>query len=166
MHAQHHLPLVGELQRVAQKIDQDLHQTVAVGADPFGHAGVHLAAVSQVHAFDPRRKQIKGVLYRVTQSESFGVRSQTPRQELRVVQHIVDDRHQVIGRLTRMFQNFLRSGFVLHPLDQQTVEAQNRIHGRAKLMADGGNKVLAHLLCLLQFSLFFLQLLLPQSAFA
>ena len=130
LYAQQHLPLVGELQRVAQKIDQDLHQAMTVGAGPFGHVGVYLTAVSQVHAFDPRRKQIKGVLYRVTQSESFGVRSETPGQELRVVQHIIDDRHQVIGRLARVLQNFKRAGIMRHPLDQQTVEAQNRIQWR------------------------------------
>ena len=64
MHAQHHMPLVGEFERVAQQVDQDLHQAMAVGTDPFGHTVRDLAAVGQVHAFDPRGKQIKGVAHR------------------------------------------------------------------------------------------------------
>jgi hypothetical protein len=85
---------------------------------------------------------------------------------LRVIQHVVDDRHQVVGRLAGVGQDFLRTRFVVHAFYQQAVEAQDRIHGCTQLVADRGNEVLTQFECLLQLLLFFLQLLLPQAAFA
>jgi len=38
LHTQHHAALVGELERIAQQVDQHLHQAMAVAADPLRQA--------------------------------------------------------------------------------------------------------------------------------
>ena len=58
-HMQPHMALSGELERIAQQVDQDLHQAVAVPADPGGHAGGNFQLVGNRHALHFRCKQIK-----------------------------------------------------------------------------------------------------------
>jgi hypothetical protein len=79
LHTQHHLALVREFEGIAQQVDQDLHQAVPVGADPLRHVVFNFAAVGQLHAFDARHKQIKGMAHRLAQSKGFGMRSQPAR---------------------------------------------------------------------------------------
>ena len=153
-----HMPFVGELDGVADQIHQDLHQPVTVGAHPLRHIALNLKAKAQVCALDPGQKEINRVLNRLAQSKGFGPGRQTPCIELRIIQHIVDDGHQMIGRLTRVLQNLPCTGFVGHLIQQERVEAQNGVHGCAQLVADGGNEVLPSLDRVDQFLAFFLQL--------
>ena len=59
-HPQAHRPLVGELDGVAQQVNQHLRQAVPVGDDGDGDIVRHAQAVIDVHAVDFLLKQFEG----------------------------------------------------------------------------------------------------------
>ena len=145
LNAQDHLTLVGEFECVAQQVDQHLHEAVTVGMHPLRQLVIQLDAVGQVHALDPREKQLEGVLYRFAQFKGFRLNHQMTRLRLRIVQDVVDHRHQVIGRLARVVEHFAGLGLVTQAGQQQSIEAQNGVHRCAQFMADGGDEMFTHL---------------------
>ena len=81
-HMQPHMAFGGELERIAQQIDQDLHQAVAVPADPGGHAGGDLQLVGNRHALHFGRKQIKRMADGRVQVEDLLLGVEPPGQKL------------------------------------------------------------------------------------
>jgi hypothetical protein len=82
LHTQNDRALVRELQRIAQEVDQNLHQPVPIGADPDGQVVVQLHAVINVHAFHARLKQLKGMRDRLAQFKAFWLNQQFTRFQL------------------------------------------------------------------------------------
>ena len=136
-----------------------------VGLNPFGHTGTDLQRVTQGCPLNLRQKQLKGSAHRVVQRHAFDARLETALLNLRIVQHIVDHSHQVVGRLAGVVEHLERFGLALNLGQQQGVEAQNRVHRCAQLVAHCGDEVLAHLQRQLQLVAFGLKLLLVAQAF-
>ena len=164
-HLQNHRALVRELERIAEQVHQHLHQAVAVGVHPSGQGRVQHQAVRQVHAFHAGLEQLESMFCGEAQVKGFGLNGQLPRLQLRVVQNVVDHRHQVVCRLACVVEHLEGLGLVLHTGQQQGVEAQDGIHGGAQLMAYGGNEMLPHGRGVLQLLSFGLELLLVIAAF-
>ena len=149
------MPLVRELDGVAQQVDQDLHQSMTICVDPLRHVIFNDAVVLQVHALNTLSKQIESAVNGVTQRKGFGLHIDVAGLQLRVVQHVVDDGQQVVGRLTCVVQNFEGLGVICHTLEQHVVEAKNGVHGCAEFVADSGNELFTHGRCAKQLLTFF-----------
>jgi len=137
--------VVGELEGIAQQIDQHLHEAVTIAVHPFRQVFIQFQVVIERHALHTRAKQLESVLHHAAQLEGFRMDDQLAGLQLRVIQDVVDHRHQMIGRLARVVEHLERFGPVLHAGQQQGIEAQNRVHRRAQLMAHGANEIFAHL---------------------
>ena len=105
--------LVREFDGIAQQIDQDLHQTVAIRLNPMRHIVINRTGVLQVHAFHALGKQVESGVHRVSQGEGFALHLDLACLQLRIVEHIVDDGEQMVGRLARVVQNFERYKIVM-----------------------------------------------------
>ena len=91
------------------------------------------------------------------QGKRFVLDFDLARLQLRIIQHVVDHRHQVLGRLSCVVQNFLPRRALIHPVHEHGVEAQNGIHRRAHFVANVGNELFTQSGCPQQFLAFLLQ---------
>ena len=80
--AQLDMTLLSELDRIAQQIDQYLHQAVAICQDPDGQVGVDFLFKSQSHAFDAGDKQTRSAVSHLAQDECFWMNPQFARLKL------------------------------------------------------------------------------------
>ena len=151
---QHHLASCGELQRVAQQVDQHLHHAVAVGADPLGQFGVKVAAVFKALCCSFGCQHVKGVAHRFVQVKHLGVQHEAAGLQLGIVEHVVDDGHEVVGRVSGVVKHLERFGPVMDARQQQFVKAKDGVHGGAQFVADAGNELVAHDLYVFQLFAF------------
>ena len=91
---EHHLALLGELDRIAQQVDQDLAQAGHVADDGFG--GVRIDQVGQVQPFlgGAGRQQVQRALDALAQVKGLVLQLQLVGLDLGEVEDIVDDRQQ------------------------------------------------------------------------
>ena len=89
----------GELDGVADQIDEDLPQASGIADERVGH--VRHDAARQLEAFlvRARRQQADGVLDDVAESERDALERQLARLDLREVEDVVDEREQRLARV-------------------------------------------------------------------
>ncbi len=137
--ADEHLSGIGELDRIAHEIHQDLAQAVPVGDEGVGHGGVD--QVEQVELLFERtgRADVDHLLDAGAQSEARVVEFEASRLDFREVQNVVDEReHRVAAEadgldVVALFGREFRA-------EQQVGHADHAVHGRADFMAHDREK--------------------------
>ena len=125
------MAVLGEFDGVAQQVHEHLREAMAVGFNPFGHARTDRHAVVDAAAFHAGFDHLKGGAQGLVQVCSFDPGVDMARLQLRVVQHIVDHREQMVSRPLCVLQHHLGFGFIAHLPQQQAIEAQDGVHGSA-----------------------------------
>ena len=98
-HAQHDFALVGELDGVAQNVQQHLPEpSRRRRAASSGTSAAMWQASSSPFSRGPQRQQLRRVADRFAQIELGVLEIQPPRLDLREIEHVVDDRQQRLGR--------------------------------------------------------------------
>ncbi len=146
LHLQIHAAMLGELERVAGKVEQDLAQTQAVGQRSGLQFRIKFDPQMQAPAGRHRHQQLLHRAHQCRQARG----SQLQRQCLQplAVQHVVQDLPQHLGSITHGHQDLLLAMIqiaVLQPLEH----AQQGAHRRTDLVAHGCQEVGLGQRCLL-----------------
>jgi len=146
LHLQIHAAMLGELERVAGKVEQDLAQAQAVGQRSGLQFRIKLDTQMQAPAGRHRHQQL---LHRAHQCR-HARGSQLRRQCLQplAVQHVVQDLPQHLGSITHGHQHLLLAMIQIAAL-QPLEHAQQGAHRRADLVAHGRQEVGLGQRCLL-----------------
>ena len=136
----HHFTLVRELDGIAHQIVQHLTEPQRVAAQVARHI-----RSDRVHDFDTfflgaQRGDGGDRFQNVIQRKLHGLQCQHAGFDLGIVQDVVDDGQQRIGRQLHFFQIVALLGRK-RCLAHQPGHADHRVHRRANLMAHGGQKV-------------------------
>ena len=139
-HAHDHLPGVGELDGVADQVEQDLPQPAGVADQGVGHVRLHVADQLQPLLVGPHGQGPQGVADRRPQREVGRVQLQLAGLDLGEVEQVVDDAEQVVGRgLDRLEALPLVLG--QRRVEGQLGHAEDGVHGGADLVADVGQEL-------------------------
>ena len=129
-----HLAAAGELQRVAQQVDQDLARAQRIAQHPLGHRRVHLHLQLQAAAAGLVLEQAHRLVDHGAQRERRQRHRQVAGLDAAQVQHIADQRGQrAAGRAHLRHQAALAGVQGRH--GQQLGHAQHGIQRGAQLMA-------------------------------
>ncbi len=138
-HAQCDVARIGELDRVAGKVQQHLTEAQQVAVEHRRHA-VHVnhqLEVAAARAVDDQREHIVDHLLH---AEVGHLQPQLAGLDLRQVQDVVDDVQQVFGRGGDL-AHLVELARVVEAAAQQVRQAQDRIHRRADLVAHVGQEI-------------------------
>ena len=128
------LALLRELDGVPDQIHEYLAQARGIAAHHLRHVGRHVHRQLEVFLAGSDREQRGGGMHDLGQVERDRLELEVLRFDLRVVQDVVEDGEQRLGRRAHQLQGspLLRGQLrVQYQLD----EAQDSVHGRADLMA-------------------------------
>jgi len=135
-----HFPFFGELDRIAQEVEEDLLEAPWIAPKVLRYFGWNGADEFNLLAVGETGKGGERRLNRFHQIEVDGFYVQLARFNLGKIQNVVDDREEAFGAQAGAF-----CIFVLVPIqrgiEQQVDHAKDAVHGRADLMAHGGEKV-------------------------
>jgi hypothetical protein len=130
----------GELERVADQVDQDLAQPQRIAQQVGRHVGRRPQHQFQAALGGAPREQVGDLVQRVGQVERQGFQFQLARFDLGEVQHVVDDLQQALAGaadLAEVVQRLRRQVEVR----AQAGEAEDGVHRGADLVADIGQEV-------------------------
>ncbi|MCW0415775.1 hypothetical protein NB689_001529 [Xanthomonas sacchari] len=139
LHAQAHIPVLGELERVAGQVDQHLLQAQRVADHPVGDAAIEL--VDDLH-FRPlviARQHHRQVAQQFLDAERMQVELQLASLDLGVVEDVVEQAQQRLAGLLRLAHVVVLARVQRGAL-QQLQHAQHRVHRRADLVAHVGHE--------------------------
>ena len=132
-------PPLGELDRIAEQVRQDLTQAHGISAHATRYARLHLQRDAQSFRARALGEQRHDILNHVVQVEVERLELELVRLDLREVQDLVDDFQQcVAGSVDGLHAVALRIGEIR--LQQQVGHAQHAIHGRADLVTHVGEE--------------------------
>src|SRR5579872_5079562 len=103
---QHHFAFVGELDGVADKVDDYLSEANRVAEDPIRQVGLNVTGQFQFFLVSTRGKQAHRVFEGVTQIEISFVEFELPSFDLREIKKVVDQREQSVRRIPDRAQVF------------------------------------------------------------
>ena len=136
--AQRHRAVLGELDGVAGVIQQRLPQPRRVAAQARRHVG-HVDLHAQALLGGRRRDQRAHLLEQPGQLEIGGLELDPPGLDLGQVEHVVDDRQQVLARIVDHVQAVhLQRRCTVAP--QQVVQTDDGVHRGADFMAHVGQE--------------------------
>ena len=139
-HAHDHLALFGELDGVADQVEQHLPQPAGVADQGVGHVRLHVANQLQPLLVGPHGQGPQGVAQSRPQGEVGRVQLQLAGLDLGEVEQVVDDAQQVVGRrLDRLQALPLVLG--QRRVEDQLGHAEDGVHGGADLVADVGQEL-------------------------
>src|SRR5579883_3087895 len=92
--ADHHLPPLGELDRVADQVGQDLAQAVGVAEQEFGHGGVEGTGQLQPFGVRPQGQGLEGLAQTILQAKRQMIQLQFAGLNFGEVQEVIDYRQQ------------------------------------------------------------------------
>ena len=133
-------PGVGELDGVADQVEQDLPQPAGVADQGVGHLRLHVVDQLQPFPVGPHGQGPQGVADRRPQGEVGHVQLELAGLDLGEVEQVVDHAEQVVGgRLDRLevLPLVLGQGRV----EGQLGHAEDGVHGGADLVADVGQEL-------------------------
>ena len=145
------LALRGELDGIAQQVDQDLRQSVAIALDPSRHIRVHAQDVAQGFRFCPALEQLECGVQGFVQVEGLLHHLKSTGLHLGVVQQVVDDGQQVLARFLDVLHFGAHLGVQFLVMLDQVGQTQNGVHRGAQLVADRSHEQVFLLLHMLQF---------------
>ena len=135
----HHLALLGELQGIADEIDDDLPQADRVPLEHVGHVGRHVASQLQPLLVGAGRQGVERVAQVIAQAEGDGIEVQPPRLDLGKIKNVVDNGQQRMGRFLHQLQIFAlldaKAGF-----QDEIGHADDGVHRRTDLVAHVGQE--------------------------
>ena len=140
LHAHDHLALLGELDGVADQVEQHLAQPAGVADQGVGHVRLHVVDQLQPLPVGPHGQGPQGVADRRSQREIGQVQLELAGLDLGEVEQVVDDAQQVVGGGLDRFQALplvLGQGRV----EGQLGHAEDGVHGGADLVADVGQEL-------------------------
>ena len=136
-HPQHHLALMGELDRVVQQIGQHLAQTPGVTAHMGKQPGLHQPQQPEPLAVGGFRQHLQGVRHHIAHIEVVHFKRQLARFDLGEIQDVIDNGQQQVAALADGLHKVvlvgIKGGFL-----QQAGHADDAIHGRADFVAHVG----------------------------
>ncbi|MCW0438435.1 hypothetical protein NB723_003399 [Xanthomonas sacchari] len=137
--AQAHMPVLGELERVAGQVDQHLLQAQRIADHAIGDTAVEL-----VHDLHFRPLMIAGqhhrqVAQQLLDAERMQVQLQLAGLDLGVVEDVVEQAQQRLAGLLRLAHVIVLARIQRGTL-QQLQHAQHRVHRRADLVAHVGQE--------------------------
>ena len=133
------LALLGEFHRVAGQVGQDLTHAQRIAPQQHRHFGRTRNHQFQVLLRGAYPDQGRHVVEHIVQTEDQAFQFQSGGFDLGQVQNVVDDAEQVLGGRFQLGQVVaLRGGQA--GVFQQMSHAHHRVHGRADLMAHGGQE--------------------------
>ena len=131
---QHDRAFAGELDGVADEVDQDLAQPPGVADDVGGHLGIDHPPQGELLRGRPGQEHAHDVADAVVHVEGNAFDLDLPRLDFREVEHVVDDREQGVG-------GALDGGGELpllggeRRIEQEVGHADDAVHRRADLVA-------------------------------
>ena len=136
---QAHRAGLGELERIADQVEQDLLEALGIGLHPGRHVVGDRHAPLQMFGLSLRAHHRAHVAEHADQRGRFGRDLEPARFELGDVEHVVEDGQQVFARLARGQQVVGLTGVELRAL-QQRQHAQQAVERRAQLVAHVGQE--------------------------
>ena len=130
--------VVSELERIAKQVDQNLGQTMLVGADPNGDFVLNENLITQTQVARSRTERAVRLLQHGVQIKDLGVERDAAILNLRKVQQVIDDGQQVSGRILCAIDEFLGVGGQALVGAEQAQITHDGIQRRAHFMADNG----------------------------
>ena len=139
-HPHGHLALLGELDRVADQVEQHLPQPARVADQGVGHVRLHVAGQLQPLGPGPHGQGPHGVAQRRPEREVGRVQLQLAGLDLREVEQVVDEAEEAVGRrLDRLQALPLVVG--QRGVEDQLGHAEDGAEGGADLVADVGQEL-------------------------
>ncbi len=130
----------GELDRVAQEVDQDLAQPRGVALDHGRHRGIDPAADLQPLARRLGGEQVDRLLHAGAQGERGGLDGELAGLDLREVQNVVEQGEQRLAAAADRLQVFALLGGE-RGAGEDAGHADDRVHRRADLVAHVGQEL-------------------------
>ena len=128
------LALLGELDRVADEIEQHLPQPARIADERRRHAGLNSARKLEPLFVRARRQQPDGILDRAADVERHMFEREPARFDLGEVEDLVDQRQQGFARLLDRAEIVPLRGRQRRP-EREVRHADDRVHRRADLVA-------------------------------
>ena len=135
----HHLPLVGELDRIVHQVEQHLAQARHVAAHPAGQVVAQVHQQFQSFFTGARRADVAGFLNRRQQVERLVLEFELARFDLGKIQHIVDHAQQLVAGNAHGVHIVALLG-VQRRVGQQRGHADHAVERGADFMAHGGQE--------------------------
>jgi hypothetical protein len=135
-----HLALVGELDRVADQVEQDLTEASRIAGERRRHVRRDAARQLQPLLIGARRQQLDAVFDGVADGERHVLEREPARLDLRDVEDVVDDRHQRLRRLPCRAQVLALPRCELR-LQREIGHADDGVHRRADLVTHVGQEL-------------------------
>ena len=133
-------PRLGELDRVAQQVDQDLPQPAVVAHDVVGHVRRHAVRQLEPLRVGGDAHAARGLRHQLAQAERARLQLQAAGLDLREVEDAVDHREQALGGVADHQQVV-----ALHPRQrrgqQQLGDPDDAVHRGADLVAHVGQEL-------------------------
>ena len=145
-HVDQHAAAVGELDGVADQIEQQLAQATRVGRHDRRHVGRDVTADADAFGIGARRQQLDDVVGDLAHRDRLRLEFEAARLDLGIVEQILDQREQRAGRRRDGADIGVLLGRQLG-VGQQLGHAHDAVHRRADLMADGGEEPRFRLAC-------------------
>ncbi len=136
----HHFAALGELDGVADQIDEDLPQANRVADHEIRHVRRDVAGQLQILGVGAEAETAHSVRHRVAQLELDGIEVELAGLYFGEVEDVVDDGQQAVGRAFDHLQVIAlldgEGGF-----EGELSHAEDAVHGRADLMAHVGQEI-------------------------
>ena len=133
---QPHPPLLGELEPVADEVEQDLAELAGIALDELGHVARDSGLEPESFLGRAEPHQGEDVLDQLTQIEIPWIEDDLPRLDLRVVEDVVEDAEQGLAR--RLNDREPRALVVRESaVADDAKHAEDAVHGGADLVAHG-----------------------------
>ena len=138
-HDQQHAAGIGELDGVADQVEQHLPHPSRIGGDQLRHVGRDVAAEPDALGEGLRRKQLDDIVGDLARRHRLRLGIESASLDLGIVEKIFDQRQKRAGRRRHRAD----IGALLRRqlgIGEQLGHAHDAVHRRADLVADGGEK--------------------------
>ncbi len=137
---EHHLSPLGELDGVADQVDEDLAQAAGVAREGIGHVGRDVVGELQPFLVGAQGERGHGVVQGIAEVEVDEIQVELAGLDLGEVEDVVDHGQQVIGRELHHPEVLALLGGELG-VESQLGHADDAVHGRADLVAHVGQEL-------------------------
>ena len=135
-------PIRREFDGVPQQVDQHLVQAHAVAAHDFRKDLISRRVERLVFRLDLRLHDIDNAVHDLPQRHHADVERHLSALDLRYIQHVVDESEQVLARQVDLVQVFLNLFLIVRVGKRKGCHADDRVHGRADIVAHARQKFL------------------------
>ena len=138
-HAQRDGALRGELDGIAQQVDEDLAQALFIGPHHLGDHALHVELKGQAFGGRLQLEQAGDLVQAIGKPHGCDVEGELAGFDARDVQRALDEREQMLAAAADHVHSLLAVGGNLGVLAHQLRVAQDGVERRANLVADGAD---------------------------